>query len=378
MTTHYLTITTRRRDHFGVLAHLDDFTVTPGDPVDPTIVLRNPNVSLYCFDEPTHRAIFVELPPQVDLSTAPFVYQTQFEHAQRCIAIHYAAFRHVAHQLPEVENLIMIYSCGRSGSTLLSSALNAPASVLSLSEPDAITQLLRMRLDHHLPPADLQDITNCTVRILCKPMSFKTPTHYVLKPRSDGIQMMDWFQPLFPNARNLFSYRDALGFVTSFYRILKNTAFPQQQTIEQFATFFHRNTRQDFTYLTAHLDPGTTILHVPEQLTLWWMAMIEWYLAQVERGIPALALRYAELNSQREATLKAVFDYCGLSLEDVPQALAAFDHDAQEGTGLARSNPTEGNTLRLTEQEHAQTLRILARHSVIQTPDFVVPGTLLV
>jgi hypothetical protein len=206
-------------------------------------------------------------------------------------------------------------------------------------------------------------------------MPFKTPTHYVLKPRSEGLQLMDWFQSLFPGVRNLFSYRDALGFVTSFYRILKDTAFPQQQTIDQFATFFHRNTRQDLTYLTAYLDAGTTTLHIPEQLTLWWMAMIEWYLAQVERGIPALAVRYAGLNTQREATLQAVFEYCGLPPEYVPQALAAFDHDAQEGTLLARENPAEGNKLRLSEAEQAQVLRILARHPVIKTPDFVVPGT---
>jgi hypothetical protein len=375
MPAHYLNIEARQRTHFGRLASIEDFTVSAGATVDAGIILTNPNISLYCFDVETERVFFVELPDDVDLSTAPFVYQTQYEQARRLIETDTATFRQLARQLPKIENLIIIYSCGRSGSTLLSNALNVPACVFSLSEPDAATQLLRMRLEKRLPDADLHEMTDCTVRMLFKPMRFKTPTHYVLKPRSEGIQMMDWFQASFPQVKNLFSYRDALGFVSSYYRILKNTIFPERQTIEEFATFFHRNTRQDLTYLTVYLDAGTTILDLPQQLTLWWLAMMEWYMEQVGRTIPALAVPYAQLNRQREAVLKAIFDYCGLPETDIREALSVFEHDAQEGTLLARENAAEGNQLRLTDEERAQVLRILARHPVIKTPDFVVPGT---
>jgi hypothetical protein len=74
--------------------------------------------------------------------------------------------------------------------------------------------------------------------------------------------------------------------------------------------------------------------------------------------------------------VSAVFQYCGLSTAAVPQALGAFTQDAHAGTPLARDDPDQGNQLQLSEEQCQEILRILKRHSVIQAPDFVVPGTL--
>lgn len=46
--------------------------------------------------------------------------------------------------------------------------------------------------------------------------------------------------------------------------------------------------------------------------------------------------------------------------------------------GLARADPKQGNTLRLTDQQVADIHEVLQRHPVINTPDFVLPGTLTV
>ena len=89
-------------------------------------------------------------------------------------------------------------------------------------------------------------------------------------------------------------------------------------------------------------------------------------------------MRYADLNSQRARVVTDIFTYCGLPTERVHETLSVFGRDAQAGTQLARENPDEGNTLRLSAEHHRDVLRILQRHPVVKGSDFVVPGTLRV
>src|SRR5215207_5193262 len=100
MTVHYLMIEAKHRQMRGFHASLADFSVTSAETVNADIVRTHPNISLYCLDDAAKKAIFVELPPEVDLATAPFVYQTQYEQAQRLIAVPYDIFQEVASQLP--------------------------------------------------------------------------------------------------------------------------------------------------------------------------------------------------------------------------------------------------------------------------------------
>jgi hypothetical protein len=68
MSGQYLNIESRERQMAGFLASLADFTVTTGETVSADVVRANPNVSLYCLDEASKCAIFVELPADVDLA----------------------------------------------------------------------------------------------------------------------------------------------------------------------------------------------------------------------------------------------------------------------------------------------------------------------
>ena len=78
MTTRYLNIEARQERDTSFVASLKDFSVSDGEILDSDHILSNPCVSLYCFDDEAKRAIFVELPPEIDLTTSPFVYITQY------------------------------------------------------------------------------------------------------------------------------------------------------------------------------------------------------------------------------------------------------------------------------------------------------------
>jgi hypothetical protein len=296
--------------------------------------------------------------------------------AQRLIAVPYDEFRALAQTLPPVEHLIMMYISGRSGSTLLHHIFNEVDSVMSLSEPDVITQFVHMRGDDHSRDAELRELFDDTVRMLFKPTPYKTPKTYVLKYRIETIYAMDLFYAALPHTKNLYLYREAEGFVRSFYRVFKDIPEMERTAITDYVELFKVMYGYDITAQTIYLDPDSTHLSTVQMLTLWWLVGMDWYLEQSARGIPLLAVRYADLNAQRERVVKAIFDYCGLPVEQVSKALVAFDRDSQEGTFLARENPKEGNKLQLSAEEVAEMNRILARHPVIKVSDFIAPNTL--
>ena len=376
MTTQYLMIEAKHRQMTGFHASLADFSVARGEEVNADIVRDCPNISLYCLDDEARQAIFVELPPDVDLATAPFVYQTQYEQAQRLIAMPYDTFQKVARELPEVERLIMIYMTGRSGSTLLSHLFNQLDSILSLSEPDVATHFVHLRSTDGSRDTELRNLLDYTVRFLFKPTAFKTPSTLVLKLRNEGTKLMDLFQATFPAAKNLFLYRDAVGFVTSFSRIFARMGFPARMPLHEDIALASQIFNEDWSRLTAYLDEDATSVSLPQHLTLWWVAVMEWYLAQHERGIPALAVRYDDLNTHRERVVSEVFTYCGLPADQVQETLGVYGRDAQAGTGLARDNPNEGNKVQLSDEQRNEITQILQRHPVVKTSDFIVPGTL--
>jgi hypothetical protein len=189
---------------------------------------------------------------------------------------------------------------------------------------------------------------------------------------------MDLFKVTFPQAKNVFLYRDVIGFVQSFYRIFKRGQSPESTPLSENIAVFRQISNYDLTHLTTYLDESTTEISTLQFLTLWWLAVMEWYLTQHERGIPALAVRYDDLNTHWEHIVTEVFKYCTLPTARVQETLGVFARDAQAGTELARDNPQEGNKLRLTDAQRNEVTRILQRHPVVRDSDFVVPGTLRV
>lgn len=378
MTARILTIKERHLQTPGQLASLADFSCVDGDEVDPKVVLDNPNLSLYCFDDATRQAIFVELPSGVDLTKSPFVYKTQGEEAVCLIAVPYDTFLQLAADLPKVENLIPIYITGRSGSTLISHIFNELDTVMSLSEPDAASQFAHLRDTDRSRDVELSRLLDSALRFLFKPNGYKSATTYALKFRSEGVQVMDLYQATFPQAKNLFSYRDAVGVVSSFYRLFTGFGVPEREPLSEWTGFFLQQCGKDADDLRFYLGRGDDDIPLAKALALWWLYSMEAYLTQHERGVRALAVRYEDLNMRREETLRGVFAYCGLPVSSVKGALRAFERDAQAGTVLAREDAKRGNALRLSEQQVADIHDVLQRHPIIKLPDYMLPGTLTV
>ena len=130
MPAYELTIDAKVKPNPFDIVSADDFQVQPGRSIDPRVVLEQPTVSLYCLDHANQRALFVDMPPEVDLLQAPFYFIAQYEAAQRLIAVPYATLHALAGEVKlDPQRIILFYSTGRCGSTLFSHVLNqSPAS----------------------------------------------------------------------------------------------------------------------------------------------------------------------------------------------------------------------------------------------------------
>ncbi len=344
-----------------------NFRVSEGESVPAEIVIDDPNVSLYCLDDEQKQAWFVETPPGVDLTQAPFFYVTQYQTAQRLIAVPYNTLHQLADTLPRADDrLLLIYSVGRCGSTLISQSLGAVPNVVSYSEPDVYTQLTMMR---YADPSRDDEY----VRLLrsCTALLGKRAPWLALKFRANVTHIGGLLHRAFPGAKNLFLYRHAETWAQSM-----NSAFAGGAPPLLADPIFFLFLASSAPMLPPFMQRQGREPVMVESFTLLWLSVMDTYLKLCEQGIPFLALRYEDIKAQPKRVLSDTFAYCGLPLDEVDAAYAAFSKDSQEGTGLSQANLEQRRVQPLGADHYAQLRAVLEAHPVIQTPGFIAPNTL--
>lgn len=354
-----------REPHSGVVRP-SDFIVGGGETIDPDVLLQNPNFSLYCIDFENRRVLFVETLAEFDLTQAPFVYMIQREQALRLIAIPFETLHKLAEQAAiDPSRLILIYSVGRCGSTLLSAACAAVEGVQSLSEPDVFTQMLGAWGADNLDGEDkLRLLRSCTI-LQCTPGRIRGDTAWVLKFRSMVTEMWPLFYAAFPEAKVVFVYRHAEPWARSLYRIMgvpdPNASIPMDSL------------RDLFGRLTPRLEIRETA-SVAEVLASMWLAPMEGCLEMQRRGIPVFVTRYEELNRAPKEIFTQMLTFCGLEERAVRDLDAVLLRDSQEGTPLSRQS-TADKAGQLAP-EHMEALRRLIRESSPDlAADTILPGS---
>jgi hypothetical protein len=392
----------------------DHFRAKAVETVDAGIILERPNLTLYCLDDERREALFVETPPDADLSRHPFYCQAQYQHAQRLLRVSYETLHELARQPKhQFRNLILIYSVGRCGSTLLSRALGDVDTACSLGEPDVHTQITALRpRDGSRDPELTRLLESCT-RLLYKPAGPRVDT-LAVKFRSYAIEVGDLMYRAFPQARVLFIYRNAETWLQSYARAFATQAgkdnlaamLPQnphflERTAPLLGQYVRREIRarltaKDYPVLVAlamaqRIPLARRHMRTPAQYLLghfrslsevklamqYWLSAMQRYLDLSQRGIPMLAVRYETLVAAPQAALRAIFEYCGLPLDQVDAAQSAFDEDSQRGSSLAKERVAHPGGARV-EDRLSEVGEALAEHPTIRQPDYEVPNTLAV
>lgn len=371
-----LNINKKVRHNPTAFVSLRDFDVTPGNTVSLKTIAQNPNISLYALNHFNREAIFVETPPDVDLAERPFLYQAQYDNAIRLYSMTYKSFLKLANMMRQPDKqLILIHSVGRCGSTLLSTVFNNLPDVLSLSEPEAFTEIVKRREPDGSNEAEMAQLLDAVIQVQCRPTNQLAPKMYAIKFRSFSTVMIDLLHRVAPQSKHIFLYRNAEDRARSIARAFK-TVEAENEAMDA----DNLRVRTKFVPLISqYADRATNgTLSKVEFSMLAWLSGMQKYVELYEAGIPMCAVRYEDMIAEPEQIVRTLFTYCDLPTtpERIALGVKAFERDSQQGSSLARKNLKQDDQNRLTEEHLQEIHQLLAEHATIHTADFIVPGTI--
>ena len=353
------------------LAALRNFRLREMGQLPVGKILENPHITLYGLDFENEQAVFVETPADVNLSQAPFYFDTQLEKAKRVLTIPFETMIQLAKSVTiDDERLVSIYSVGRCGSTLASQIFAQIPGVINISEPYVLSQLVIARNTKAANEDDLVALLEAAMCLLCKTAA---ETAWVLKGQSFVIELGDWLHNLYPQTKNLFLYRHAETWLRSglraYGRGVEETDKEHRSREKQ-----RRELLGPLVPAIAQYDPKKPLSHAGS-LALMWLTAMERYVQYCNMGIEMLAIRYASWRSTPRKTAEAMLDYCRCRPTDMTAIYETLNRDSQAGTRLSRQTLEQRERV-VTELELKELHWHLQRHAFIHQADFQAPNTL--
>lgn len=352
-------------------ATLEHFTLDDGKTTSAQRLIDERCWSPYCVNLEKRYAVFVDLPPELDIAQSVFSHLTQYHNARQAMIVPLDDLLALSSQVSPPPKILFQFNIGRSGTTLLNKVINQVDGVWSLSEPDIYG-------GHYIANANDfdQDELVALIRV-CTGLLFRPPPGRLadtlgVKFRSQGLFTADIFYRAFPDARYFFSYRDALSWANSFYKLAERIGRPPFITDdEQFVRLIWQilSANSDFSYTEPYFDIASAVAHPELVYAPCWTLHCELYTKHLEAGVPFFAFRYNELNTEMESVIAQLLEHCGLPAESLSQALKGFEGDAQEGTDIARSVRVKG----FTDEQYERLRRTLAKHPRFNDPDLLLP-----
>jgi hypothetical protein len=369
MTANLLIIKERKRNNPIGFADPADFEFSDGSEIDPQLVVTNPLISLYCLDHANRRALFVETASGVDLSQAPFFYQAQYENTINLISVSYEMLHQLAKDISlDSHRLILVYSVGRAGSTLLGSVLNAVDGIVGISEPDVFTQLVALREWDGSNAAEISALVDTCLKLQCKPTKqIPQPSAWAIKFRSFSIELGDLLYAHYPHSKNIFLYRNAETWMVSSMR-----AFVDNESAPELRAWAQNWLKTVVPLIAEYVQTGGPLLTVSAMMSMMWLSVMAAYLKLNAKGMPGLPVRYEDLKASPRETVQKIFAYCGLPITQMDKVYEALAKDSQAGSALSHEKIGE-KKFELRAEHKADLAKALQAHHTIHSPDFIIP-----
>ncbi|HEX6507559.1 MAG TPA: sulfotransferase domain-containing protein [Chloroflexota bacterium] len=342
------------KPHPLAVASVKDFACEAGEGVDLDI-LDEPRVTLYCLDNASRRAIFVETDPDVEATESTFLWQGQYEHARRLLALPYDDLRRLAGPI-DGTGITFIHSVGRCGSTLLTEAFREAGSVTSLAEPDVYTQIAGWRSEGKWTDSELIDLARSATAFLLRPAAATSERLSVVKLR--GIWIADLLRTALPEASHVFLYRGLRSWIVSsaraYFTLFDN---PSEESWARLVRHLARYSP----FLAEELQTSRDVPSPLEVLALQWLSVVHRYVEERERT-PMLRVRYEDMVAHPHETIGSVFHHVGLPGESVSAGVRTFERDSQEGTLLSRDAIRTRAGEAITEREWDRVRAVVERY----------------
>ena len=349
-----------------------DFISWPSRSCDESAVLRD-DVSLYCVTE--SHAWFVETPSDVDIYTSdtdPFLYAGQFRLAKRLYVVPMDVLIALGDLVGEPKTpVVVIWNHGRCGSTLLAQVFETVPNVVTLAEPDVLTNVLWLKWQNKISTKQLEEIVPALMKLLCRTMTDREVSLYCIKTRGSCVAIVDIVAQRLPSVKHLYLYRNCVSGVASmersfaqgldvvefWYKCLHSKIarllLPRvttNQLMAIFSVFDMKNDRYksitDAEFL-ASLTP----------LGLWtvnWGVPCAQYLWYRKHGISIKGVRYEDLISNTEAVVRGLSQHTGIALDPDLVIKDVLPKDSQRGSTLSKDKINSFKKLIPDEKSQAE------------------------
>ena len=353
-----------KTDPFNIVS-ADDFQTHNGQPVDPHIVLEKSNISLYCLDHANRRAIFVEASPDIDLLQAPFYFIAQYGNAQKLIAVPYGTLHDLAQEVEvNPQHVILFYSTGRCGSTLISKVLNLNPSIVSFSEPDVFSQLVMIRTAGHGTDSEIASLLYDSIMIMSANAQKQGYQYYAFKFRSYVLSVGDLLFQTIPQAKILFMYRNALTWADSFSRAFGSPDDNMGERLE----------KSGFRYMipsvNKHLQTHDNTISWVEYVAHMWVSTMQDSRSLRQQGATLASARFEELKAAPKRIIQSLLMHCTLPMPGPEQLADVLAKDSQAGTAGAQDRQEPAR--RLTNADLIELERLIGEMDAELSADTIL------
>lgn len=343
-------IETKAKNRLFGLVSPADFVLGSGVEIDARAVLSQANISLYCLDHSNRTAIFVETVPDQDLYAAPFYFIAQYQAAQNVVVVPYETLSTLASEADQRRNrdlvldpsrIILFYSTGRCGSTLLSRVINIDSSTVSFAEPDLFAQLVKLRTAELATDEEITSLLHDAVKIMAANAQQQGYKHFAFKFRSHVLAVADLLYKAVPEAKILFVYRHVRSWAQSLSRAFGCSDDELKLLMEHF--------RYMIPSVHAHVKAHGNNMRWTEFLAHMWVSHMQDSRALEAQGAPLTSASFEDLKVKPDEVILTLLNGCGLPIPPADQLAQILSRDSQEGTTGAQDR---GKPIRwLTDKE---------------------------
>jgi len=319
-----------------VIPTLNNFFYKHEKYVHPEVVLNSNNIYLMAVKK--DYALFCVSEPQEDLYETkkhPFLHIAFFNHAKKLLILPTNSLHRLAEELGDPKVPVMVnFSTGRCGSTLLTQMFHRIPGVRALSEPWATVLLHVERAQKKMTQNEYKALLKSSFRLHCKiePQAevkwifMKVTTHH-------NPQAKELFE-LFPNLVPTFNTRHPVPNLRSFAQLITKMSLSLY-----FKLGIHWRIRlsgkwgfplePEYDYMMAPFNFWFKNMTDPIYLVHQYARMLRIYYDT--KNIYQHLILYENLSENPQQELLELFKLMGIGEEHLPKALEALKQDSQNG-----------------------------------------------
>lgn len=357
-------------------ARLNNFELDSGQTVDADQFLKEGGWSLYGVQD--EQFMFVRLSAVEGVTQVPFMTPHQNQYAEQLLLIPFEVAHTLAQQITPPEKIIFIHMMGRTGSTLLNKILSNVDGVCSFSEPATFRSVSYLCGQHSVTSSFCKDLLQIALLLQYGAQNYDGGFHTLgIKLRHRAMNDLFLYYDAFPVAKYIFMYREAVGWMRSFYRMLmafgvgKGVAIndvvlpPEARPTPELQAIWKQISGQATDYFITHPDYG----YLEELLAVVWSNLMNQYLLAVGKGMPFLAVDFKNFTHNRHASLQEIFAFTELDPHQIEKVMKMYETDSQLGTEVAKN----GYKHEVTDSQIERFLTYLSLQDGCNIPDYALP-----